>query len=415
LSWLIAYLGGFSRDVRLVLLVHALVGLVSLGVNAVLLNLYLLRLGYGPQDIGLINAFGPLCYALSSLPAGALGGRWGVRRLMLAGTGLWSAGVVLVPLAETLPVASPMAWILTAQVLAWAGAATFFVNAVPFFIAATPAAERSHVFSATTALIPLASFAGNLVGGLLPGIWAFVIGGSLESPMVFRYSLFSAALLSTTATMAVLSTSQVRAEVTATTATEASSPLPWKLITFLSMIALLASAGGGILQVFFTLYLDASLQLPTALIGLLAGMAQLTAVPAALAMPALARHWGNENTYILGALGMVVSMLLLALVPHWAAAATGRMGLAAFMAISGPALTVYQQAKVGPRWRAAMSGSANTAMGLSWAGMALGGGYMVAGLGYQTLFTLGASLSAAGALLFFAYTRFHLSVEGNYG
>ena len=94
---------GFSRDVRRVLFVHALVGLVALGVNTVLVNLYLLRLGHGTQDIGAINALGPLCYALASLLTGALGGRWGVRRTMLLGSSLWSTGVLLLPLAEFLP------------------------------------------------------------------------------------------------------------------------------------------------------------------------------------------------------------------------------------------------------------------------------------------------------------------------
>lgn len=91
---------GFSRDVRRVLLVNALVGLVSLGVNAVLLNLYLLRLGYGTQEIGMINALGPLCYALASLLAGALGGGYlvaglGYSSLFTLGAGLSAASALL--------------------------------------------------------------------------------------------------------------------------------------------------------------------------------------------------------------------------------------------------------------------------------------------------------------------------------
>lgn len=399
-----AYLLGFSRDVRLVLLVYALVGLVSLGINTVLLNLYLLRLGYGPKDIGLINALGPLCYALCSLPAGALGGRWGVRSLMLVGTGLWSAGIILLPFAESFPGSMRMGWILITQVLAWAGAAAFFVSSTPFLIAATAVEAQSQIFSASAALMPLASFTGNLLGGLLPGVWANLLGETLKNPAPYRYSLAIAALFSTLAVVAVLGTSKIRAEGTRSTTSESSGSLPWGLIAFLSAIALLASAGGGILQAFFTLYLDTSLHLPTALIGLLSGSAQLMAVPAALAMPALARRWGIENTYILGVLGIALSMLLLAQVPHWIAATAGRMGLAVLMSISGPAFMVYQQGKVGSRWRAAMSGSANMAMGLSWSGMALGGGYLVVGLGYPTLFTLGAGLSATGAMLFYGYT-----------
>ena len=47
-------LSGFSRDGRLYLLASALLGLTYWGgIASVLANLYLLRLGYGPEFIGL--------------------------------------------------------------------------------------------------------------------------------------------------------------------------------------------------------------------------------------------------------------------------------------------------------------------------------------------------------------------------
>ena len=67
----------FNRDVRLYLVTAGLVGFCWIGIYLVLFNLYLLRLGYGPEFIGTVNAAGSLAYAVFSLPAGALGGRWG--------------------------------------------------------------------------------------------------------------------------------------------------------------------------------------------------------------------------------------------------------------------------------------------------------------------------------------------------
>jgi len=68
----------FSRDARLYLMTAALFGFTVFGgIYAVLLNLYLLRLGYGPQFVGLINGTGQLAFAIFCLPAGALGRRWG--------------------------------------------------------------------------------------------------------------------------------------------------------------------------------------------------------------------------------------------------------------------------------------------------------------------------------------------------
>ena len=48
----------FNRSIRLYLLATLLLGLSVDGVYAVLFNLYLLRLGYNPEFIGLANAAG---------------------------------------------------------------------------------------------------------------------------------------------------------------------------------------------------------------------------------------------------------------------------------------------------------------------------------------------------------------------
>ena len=63
-----------GRDVYLYLLAAFLVGLtVYGGIFTVLLNLYLLRLGYGTEFVGLLNATGRFAFAAFCLPAGALG------------------------------------------------------------------------------------------------------------------------------------------------------------------------------------------------------------------------------------------------------------------------------------------------------------------------------------------------------
>jgi MFS family permease len=89
----------FSRDARLFLLTYALWG-GFFGIQGVLFNLYLLCLGHGPEFVGWVNGIGRLIFGLFSLPAGALGGRLGNRRTIIAGMCLGSAGFGLLPLAE---------------------------------------------------------------------------------------------------------------------------------------------------------------------------------------------------------------------------------------------------------------------------------------------------------------------------
>lgn len=54
-------LRSFERDVRLFLVLPALIGFtVFAGINTVLFNLYLMRLGDGPEFIGLVKAISHL-------------------------------------------------------------------------------------------------------------------------------------------------------------------------------------------------------------------------------------------------------------------------------------------------------------------------------------------------------------------
>ena len=132
----------FSRDVRLYLVTSALFGFTYFGVHTVLLNLYLRRLGYGPEFIGLVNGAGFLAFSLFSLPAGALGTRWDVRRMMIAGMGLMVAGYGLLPLADLMPVTWQQGWLPATRVLAGLGMALYIVNASPFLMSATGPEER---------------------------------------------------------------------------------------------------------------------------------------------------------------------------------------------------------------------------------------------------------------------------------
>jgi predicted MFS family arabinose efflux permease len=102
---------------------------------------------------------------------------------------------------------------------------------------------------------------------------------------------------------------------------------------------------------------------------------------------------------------MALSLLPLALISHWGAVGLGFMGVAALASIARPAITVTQQEIVSPIWWAAMSGATTMAAGLSWSAVAFGGGYVITALGYRSLFLIGAGLTAAGALLFWAYFR----------
>ena len=404
----------FSRDMRLYLVANTFVSIAYVGIYVMLFNLYLLRLGYGPDFIGLVNAVAQLGVAAFSLVAGMLGRRWGSRRMLIIGLSVATTGLALVPFAEFVPSNLEAGWLVVTYVLAWLGGATFIVNSLPFVMNATNPAERAHAFSMREALVPLAVFAGSLLGGLLPGWLSPYIGGTLSDPAPYRYALFIAAGLFGLAPLTLLATSKTEANApqqprsqTASTgpvSATGESTAPIGLMLFMGGVILLLIAGKSVTDTFFNVYLDVSLHLSPAWNGTTSALAQLLAVPIALLAPILINRWGNGWTIIWGTLGMALSLVLIAIVPHWAIAGLGFMGLNGLFAIAAPVFNICSQELVGEEWRSTMSGVIAMATGLSRSAMAFGGGYLITNFSFSTLFIVGAILTAAGAVLFWGYT-----------
>lgn len=186
---MLAYLAtvrSFSRDARLLLAVQALASISYVGIYLVLFNLYLVRLGYDTGFIGWINGVSFLSFALFSLPAGMVGARRGVRWAAIVGLLVAGIGLVLTPLAEFVPAAAQVHWLVITYILAWIGAALYTVNFIPFLVGVTEPQTCNHVFAFASAGLPAGAFIGSLLGGLLPGWFAGLLNLAPDSVAVYR-------------------------------------------------------------------------------------------------------------------------------------------------------------------------------------------------------------------------------------
>ncbi|MBM4027183.1 MAG: MFS transporter [Planctomycetes bacterium] len=395
----------FSRNARLYLVSAGLMGFTVFGgIYSLLRSLYLLRLGYGPEFVGLVSGVALLGWALACLPAGAIGRRLGSRRAMVLGLGLATIGFVLWPLAELIPVDGRAAWLVLIYLFSDVAIAMYDVNSGPFLMDATTSEERDHVFSVMAALWPIAGFLGSLIGGLLPGAFALLLRTTTQDPATFRYPLLMAGASLGAGVVALYLSKERRPAAHPTQASQAAPnalmAAPYRIMAFLGVVVLLGGMGEGAARTFFSVYLDAGLHTPTAFIGTLAAIGQLLAVPAALAMPFAAGRWGHRRVFLWGSAGMAVSLLPLALIPHWAAAGLGYMGMIALVSLTRPAISVYQMEIVSVVWRPKMSGVCTMAIGLSWSVVSLGGGFMIAARGYPSFFLASAVVTGVGAALF---------------
>jgi MFS family permease len=392
----------FNRDTQLLLIAAMVVGFSYTGVYVTLFNLYLLRLGYGPVFIGQINAAAQLGFALFSLPAGAIGSRWGSQRAASLGLGLAVVTLGILPLAESLPDGWQTGWLSLTFIAAWLVGALYLVNNYPLLMNITGPAERNHAFSVRQALVPLGTFAGSLTSGFLPGIIATFSGFSLDQPAPYRYALFSAAGVLVVGTICMWLIRDAGSDRLTRSITIA-NPMPAGLIGYTGLVVLLYVAGNGAAGTFFNIYLDRYFQVSTAWIGSLAAIGQLLAVPVALITPLAVARWGKRQTILIGIWGLSLSLLLLALVPHWFIAGVAFMGVSAAYSFVTPVLMICQQEIVPPEWRAVMSGVVVTARGLGSAAIAFSGGHIIASLGYSSLFLTGAILAAMAVALFWGW------------
>ena len=395
-----------NRNVRLYLLSVALLGFTaSGGIQPVLLNLYLLRLGHGLDFVGLFNATGGLGFALFSLLASVMCRHWGHRRMLIWGLGLIIASAVLLPLAEFVPAGWQKAALLFTRVPTSLGFGLFFVSTNPFLMSSTTVRERTHVFSVQTALWPLAGFFGSLAGGFLPGFFAAIANIPLDSAAAFRYPLLFGAVLMAPSLLAMLATRPTDdAEQRPETSGEV-RPVPRGPIVFIVLVLLLQTGCLAVVSTFFNVYLEVDLGVSTALIGVLFAAGQLTSGIATLATPLLSARWGHARVIIWASMATSLSLLPLVLFAHWGAAGIGYVGVTALGTMRVPAFMVYQQEMVPRRWWALMSGVANMAAGMSYSLANLSGGYLIPDLGFPALCLLANGLMVVGTLIFWAYFR----------
>lgn len=398
-----------TRNARIILLISAIMGLsIDGGVYSVVLNLYVLRLNFGPEFVGQINSVANLTFALGSLTAGWLGTRYGSRRLMIVGLGLGAVGAVTLPAADLWAQPGRAPWLAITLILVYAGLAFYFVNSGPFLIRVTAVSVRGAIFAMQSAISGLASFVGGLLGGILPALFATLMAVSMLSPAPYRVPLFVVGVMIIVAFLMVLRTHEPGPDEIEPESIEArpGAPRPrsaYPLIIFMSIVRFLQVAGVGAAVTFFNVYMDSSLEVSTPVIGLVSASARLVAVPAALIGPLLARRVGYGEAAVIGSMGAVLSLLPMALIPSPWAASIGFVGLLAFTSIRFPTFYIFMMERTPPRLRAAMTGAGEMAAGFSFALISLTGGYIIVRFGYDATFLLGAAITLAGTLLFGGY------------
>jgi MFS family permease len=399
-------LRAFNRSVLLYLTVWGLLGFAYFGFLGVLLNLYLLRLGFDPEFIGLLIGSGQLIWAIFALPAGAIGARIGVRKAITGALGITGSALGFFLLVEAVPSTLWTGWLIGWWMVIWVGAALVTVNGIPYLMSITRPEERSYAFSLQSAVIGLMAFVGSVIAGQLPGLFARWSDMTLVQAAPYRYALWIVPGAYLVALLVMLRTPTTKQEAQKSERSNPSSAAaPIALFLFFGLITFLQAASEGTIRAFFNVYLDAGLHLPTEQIGTVMGLGQLLPVFVALATPFFLARWGTKLTLLAATVTMAVLVVPLASIPHWAVATLGFMGVGATIAVIGTARNIFSQEIVVPQWRTTTSAIATIGLALGWAIASSAGGYIIARFSYSGLFFIGAGLAFTAAILLWNYRR----------
>lgn len=186
---------GLNGQVLLFLCHSLLFHIALLGIADILLNFYLVSIGYDTATISLLQSLPRLSGFLIGLPIGLVANRVGNRRLIVLSTLGLALSVAATALTQSLPV-------IAISRFFWG--ACFGANQVvksPFMVTLTHHSEHTAQFSWHNLVSMFSVAAGSALGGALPivmsGALSITAAGALQPeqmPLAYRASILCAAL-----------------------------------------------------------------------------------------------------------------------------------------------------------------------------------------------------------------------------
>lgn len=413
----------FNSDTRLILSCIICFNFAVMGVYNILLNLYLRRLGLGPETVGAMNSVYMAAMAVAAVPAGLTSSRVGNRLTMIAGFLIMICGSSMACLAGFFGMAGtangaagasgiyPL--LVAAQALMGAGMVTFLVSCTPYMMAVTVSATRVHAFSVRSVTDGLFAFAGNAAGGFLPATFAAAASVPMTSPVPFRNALFMTPAALILGTFSLVRAGDDRRYAPDEPAEDESSadgdmgPRSSARRTAAAFLILALAASWFLIRcgtitanTFSNIYMDADLGISPRLVGTIQGLSQLAGMLAAFFVPFVVSRLGRRGCITVGILGSAAGYASLGVftVPVVVA---GSLLISRFMFVfMFSTFLMYGQEVLAHRYRSISSGVLYGIAGAAGALVTALGGLAAGNHGYRVVFVPAAALMVLGAVVF---------------
>ncbi len=392
----------FSPGVKFYTLALGAIGFAYFGMASVLVNLYLLRLGFSMETIGQVNGAGMLAWAVFALPASALGRKLGLRKVVVAGNLVIALGYVLLLQTTLLSEAIKIPWLFASTILIWIGAAAITVNGAPLLSSASRRMNAGMPLPSATRCQQSWPSWEAWRQDCCPAGSADWAGRTLETAGAYGAVLWLVPVFFILAGFFYRRITPVEQEASQE-GHVAASTVPMFIFLFIGVVVFFMTASEGGVRAFFNMYLDNDLAMTTSQIGVLFALAGILPVFGSLVMPLLAARFGPMIMLSITTLFMGVSLAFIGRFPLPLAAASGFIVFLFLSALGGITRIVLSQEIVAPRWRGATSAIVIIGLALGWGSMALVGSAIIEKVGFSGLMYLSAGSALVSTALVWAY------------
>jgi hypothetical protein len=401
------YLSRLPRDVHLWLISAFLTGFCTMfgGTYGALMNLYLLKLGYGADTIGNLNGAFYVGMALLAAVSGPIIQRiGGVRNAAALGMGLVALGQVLFPLPTLLGSTPSLGWLGSTLMISSCGITLYAVNIWPFMAGRIEPEKRPYGFAGHLGLVPVGGFFGTILSGKISSAISGSADASAEAHAI-TLACSGVLLLVGVLALVMIPKRPLIASSGAPAVLRPLGPVPVLIIALMVGVMVFDVSGEGIGRVFQNVYMSTGLHMTSESITVSMGYGQLVAAAAVFSTPAGIARFGLAWTFILTTLGMSLGLSVMSHIPTELAAGAGYALLIGFSQMARAAKTQYAMELVEEYYRPHISGFMQFAETSTVFLLSMGGGHLLQyrGLTFPALFDSVALSTALAALWFWLF------------
>jgi len=393
-----------NRPARLFLVALFLDGLLFSG-WILFFNLFIIESGYSREFLGLVNAAPSLSALVLGVPMGLLSDRLGRKRAMMLGFSIANLAIIAMLLSRHEAV------ILCFALIYGAAGQLYVLSHAPFMMKISDDRSRDILFSVSFGMFPLASTAGNLLSGYLPGLfkgWFHITSSALAYQGVLLFCVVSSFLV--LVPIAFIHEPRTVPQEAAAGAKDPKTSI-WKVLfrpltMKLSLPNLFIGFGAAILVPYFNVFFVERHQMSDASLGLLFGAGSLLTGVACIIGPRLVGNLGGKvRMVILIQAVSLVFLLMIGFSPWPWLAVVGFLARGALMNMVAPLFDAFGLEQSLESEHGAVNSIRSLALNVGWAVGPYISGLVQQRYGYSPLFISTAVLYSISILLVWIFFR----------